>query len=93
MTVFNKSDYITELSGYVKLNKTVSISISLLLFSTAGVPPLAGFITKFLVISEALKNDYYVSALIAVLSSTIALIYYIRMRVCLYIKYISFGHV
>jgi len=79
LLIFNKSDFISELSGYSKVNKNIAITLSILLFSTAGVPPLAGFITKFLVISMSLKAESYVPVLIAIISSTIALIYYIRI--------------
>jgi NADH:ubiquinone oxidoreductase subunit 2 (subunit N) len=62
------------------------MGLSLGLYSAAGIPPLAGFFAKWLVIYEALNNDLYFLALIAVITSTIALVYYIRITKWLYFK-------
>ena len=81
-----KTDYITEIAGYGKRNPILALSLSLLLFSIAGVPPLAGFYSKFLILYESLNKGFYFLTIIAVISSTIALIYYIRITKWMFFK-------
>ena len=47
--------------------------------STAGIPPLIGFLTKWYIILAAVGQGYYLSALIALVCSVIAGVYYLRL--------------
>ena len=40
-------------------NYLVAITLAIILFSIAGVPPLAGFFSKFFVLLSAISNEYY----------------------------------
>jgi NADH-quinone oxidoreductase subunit N len=51
----------------------------MLLFSLAGVPPLAGFFAKFYVFAAAMKAELYGLAIIGVLSSVVGAFYYLRI--------------
>jgi NADH-quinone oxidoreductase subunit N len=55
------------------------ISFSFVLFSIAGIPPLAGFFSKFMIIFSLITQEYYVISLVIVIISSIACFYYIRM--------------
>jgi NADH-quinone oxidoreductase subunit N len=53
--------------------------LAMILFSMAGIPPLAGFFAKFYVFAAAIKADLYPLAIIGVLASVIAAYYYLRV--------------
>ena len=69
------SEYVIILKAYPLL----SINFSLILFSIAGVPPLAGFYSKFYVFVSALRSQFYYITIIAALFSVLASLYYIRL--------------
>jgi NADH:ubiquinone oxidoreductase subunit 2 (subunit N) len=60
-------------------NFTFILSFTLILFSIAGIPPLAGFFSKFLILLSAVSEQYYVSSIVIVLISSVACFYYIRL--------------
>ena len=53
--------------------------LAMILFSMAGVPPLAGFFAKFYVFAAAIKAGLYPLAIIGVLASVVAAYYYLRV--------------
>ena len=53
--------------------------LAMLLFSMAGIPPLAGFFAKFYVFAAAIKAGLYPLAVIGVLASVVAAYYYLRV--------------
>jgi len=79
MIIFNKTNYISELSGLSRRNPVLALTFSITLFSIAGIPPLAGFFSKYLVLVETIGNGYFFIAIIAVLASSVAIFYYIRI--------------
>lgn len=68
-----------DLSGLAKENKVVACSFAVLLLSLAGLPPLAGFFSKFLVFKTAIDAGFYKTVVIAVIASVIAAAYYLRL--------------
>ncbi len=84
-TIDNKSpEVITDLTMLKKKNPLVAATVMLTLFSMAGVPPLAGFFSKFYILSSCLHSSMYVLATLAVLSSVVSAVYYIRIIKCMY---------
>jgi NADH-quinone oxidoreductase subunit N len=57
----------------------MAIILAILMFSLAGLPPLAGFFAKFYVFSAAIEADLFVLAVIGVLASVVAAFYYLRV--------------
>ena len=53
--------------------------LAIILFSMAGIPPLAGFVGKLLILNIVVDSNLFFLATIAVLTSVIAAFYYIRM--------------
>ena len=71
--------YISELKGQFFLNPLLSISLSICLFSMAGIPPLIGFFSKQFVLSSALQSGYYFIAFVAILVSVVSASYYLKI--------------
>jgi NADH-quinone oxidoreductase subunit N len=70
---------IAELSGLAKTDLTLASILALLMFSLAGIPPLAGFWAKWYVFLPAIKAGLYPLAVIGVVSSVIGAYYYLRI--------------
>lgn len=70
---------IKQIKGYYYINPFLSLSLSISLFSFAGVPPLVGFFAKQNVFSSALDNGYIFITLIAILTSVISAAYYLAV--------------
>jgi NADH-ubiquinone oxidoreductase chain 2 len=70
---------ISQMKGYFYINPVLSISLAITLFSFVGVPPLAGFFAKQMVLSSALDSGYIFMALVAILTSVISACYYLAV--------------
>ncbi|MDO8423776.1 MAG: NADH-quinone oxidoreductase subunit N, partial [Parvibaculum sp.] len=70
---------INDLAGLSRSQPIVAGVFMLLMFSLAGIPPLAGFIGKFYVFIAAIQSGLYVLAVIGVLSSVVGAFYYLRI--------------
>ncbi|MFL2675747.1 MAG: NADH-quinone oxidoreductase subunit N [Alphaproteobacteria bacterium] len=70
---------IKDLSGLYKSEPVIAGCLAIIFFSMAGIPPLAGFIGKLLVLNIVIDNNLFFLAIIAVVTSVIAAFYYIRL--------------
>ncbi len=70
---------IGELAGLSRTNLPMAFALGLLLFSMAGIPPLAGFFGKFYVFAAAIQAGLVTLAVVAVLFSVVAAYYYIAI--------------
>jgi NADH-quinone oxidoreductase subunit N len=70
---------IDELSGLAQTNLGMATVLALLLFSLAGIPPLAGFFAKFYVFAAAVKEGMWPLAVFGVLASVVGAYYYLRI--------------
>jgi NADH-quinone oxidoreductase subunit N len=73
------AEEIDALSGLAKTNLPMAFVLAMILFSMAGVPPLAGFFAKFYVFAAAIQAQLYALAVIGVLASVVAAYYYLRV--------------
>jgi len=78
--------YIDELVTIGKLNPSFSLSIGIVFFSMAGLPPLAGFFSKFYVFFSAIESSFYLLALVGLLTSVVSAFYYLRWLKFLYFE-------
>ncbi len=75
---------ISSFSGLSKTNPLMALLLSILLFSTAGIPPLAGFFAKFYTIAAITKSGHILVAAIAILFSVVSAFYYLRLIKIMY---------
>jgi NADH-quinone oxidoreductase subunit N len=75
---------ISSLAGLSKTNPVMAFCLAILMFSTAGIPPLAGFFAKFYVFSAFIGRGYITLAVIAILFSVISAYYYLRIVKIMY---------
>ena len=78
----NISDY----DGYYRTNPKLAFLMTLCLFSLAGIPPFAGFFSKFFMFMAAFKAGFVVLVLIALVNTVISLYYYLLIVKAMYIK-------
>nr|YP_010338987.1 NADH dehydrogenase subunit 2 [Sahlingia subintegra]UNJ19077.1 NADH dehydrogenase subunit 2 [Sahlingia subintegra] len=78
--------YLKDIELIGKYNPSLALCFVLVLFSMGGIPPLAGFLAKVFVILEAIKLNLLVLVLIAVLTSSIACFYYLRLIKTIYFQ-------
>jgi NADH-quinone oxidoreductase subunit N len=75
---------IADLAGLARTNPTLAFFLAMLLFSLAGIPPLAGFFAKFYVFLAAIKAGLFVLAVIGVVSSVVGAYYYLSIVKIMY---------
>src|SRR5262245_56526072 len=68
---------IADLAGLARTSPGMAFFLAMLLFSLAGIPPLAGFFAKFYVFLAAIKAGLYALAVIGVLASVVGAYYYL----------------
>jgi NADH-quinone oxidoreductase subunit N len=68
---------IKDYNGLYRTNPKLSVVMMLALFSLAGIPPFAGFFSKFFVFSAAAQQGFYVLVFIALVNTVISLYYYL----------------
>lgn len=70
---------IEELKGQFYSNPLLSLSLTICLFSMAGIPPLIGFFSKQFVLYSAIQSGYYFMAIVAIIVSVISASYYLKI--------------
>ena len=75
---------IEDLSGLSKNHPLLSLSLLIILFSLAGIPPLAGFFAKFYIFKAVLEQSMYFLAIVGLLSTVVAAFYYLRVIKIIY---------
>jgi NADH-quinone oxidoreductase subunit N len=70
---------ISELSGLSQTNLPLAAALAALMFSLAGIPPMAGFFAKFYAFLPVMKAGLYPLAVIGVIASVIGAYYYLRI--------------
>ncbi len=75
---------IEDLSGLSKRHPLLSLSLLIILFSLAGIPPLAGFFAKFYIFMSVIEQSMYFLAIVGLLSTVIAAFYYLRIIKIIY---------
>ncbi len=77
---------IKSLGQFAKREPVKGLAVLFLMFSLAGIPPFAGFLAKYAVISAAVASGYVWVAVLGVIASAIGAYYYLRI-----VYYMYFG--
>ena len=75
---------IKDLSGLSKNNPHLALGFLIILFSMAGIPPLAGFFAKFYIFMSVIHSEMYYLAIIGLVTSVISAFYYLRIIKIIY---------
>nr|YP_011017742.1 NADH dehydrogenase subunit 2 [Heterosiphonia pulchra]WQF69565.1 NADH dehydrogenase subunit 2 [Heterosiphonia pulchra] len=76
--------FFEQLKSLMMLNPLLGMFLGIIIFSMAGIPPLAGFFAKFFVLLNAVKNSFFILVFIILLSNGISCFYYIRLVKAIY---------
>lgn len=80
---FNKktstSLFISSLTNFFSSNKIWAFSFLIIFFSIGGIPPLTGFLSKILILSEIVNSKDIIPSVLLIIISSISVFYYIRM--------------
>jgi NADH-quinone oxidoreductase subunit N len=82
---------IEDYRGLGYRHQLAGAALALAMFSLAGIPPTAGFMGKFTVFAAALRGGEYTLAVIGMLSALVAVFFYLRIVVVLYMKPADFS--
>lgn len=77
---------IDDYNGLYHTNPSLSLIMTLALFSLAGIPPVAGFFGKFFLFTAAAEKGYYLLVFIAVVNTIISLYYYLLVVKAMFIN-------
>ena len=75
---------ISDLAGLAQRQPGYAFVFAMLMFSLAGIPPLAGFFAKFYVFLAAVRAGLYPLAVIGVIASVVGAYYYLRIVKIIY---------
>ena len=75
---------INDLSGLSKNHPLIALSFLIILFSLAGIPPLAGFFAKFYVFMAVIESKMYALAIIGLVTTVVSAFYYLRIIKIIY---------
>lgn len=70
---------IRDLAGLSSYQPAMAYALAILMFSMAGIPPLAGFFGKLYIFKAAIEADFVILAVLGVLTSVVAAYYYLRI--------------
>ena len=76
---------IDDYKGLYSTNPKLSFVMMLAMFSLGGIPPFAGFFSKFFIFAAAAEQGFYLLVLIAVVNTIISLYYYLRVVKAMFI--------
>ena len=75
---------IKDLSGLSKNQPMLALSFLIILFSLAGIPPLAGFFAKFYIFMAVVEAKMYALAIIGLVTTVVSAFYYLRIIKIIY---------
>jgi NADH:ubiquinone oxidoreductase subunit 2 (subunit N) len=71
--------YLTDLNKFAKYNQIYIGSLVILLFSLAGIPPLAGFLGKYYLFLSGFEQNYYLLVITGLVTSLVSGYYYLNI--------------
>ena len=74
-----------DYNGFSRTNPRLALLMTLALFSLAGIPPFAGFFSKFFVFAAAFSGGFHLLVFIALVNTVVSLYYYLLVVKAMYI--------
>jgi len=81
-----KNENIEAFNGLGKKNPMLAAALTLSMLSLAGIPPFVGFLGKYYIFSEAIRNGQITLTFIALLNSIVGVYYYFKVILAMYTK-------
>ena len=78
-------DHLDNFAGLGKRSPFLAFSIMIFLFALAGIPPTAGFVSKFILFLSVLEGGFLLLVIFAILNSALSLYYYARVVKYMYV--------
>ena len=75
---------IEDLSGLSRNHPLLAFSLLIVLFSLAGIPPLAGFFAKFYIFAAVIEQSMFFLAIVGLMATVVAAFYYLRIIKTIY---------
>lgn len=75
-----------EYNGLYSTNPKLAFLMTLALFSLAGIPPFAGFFSKFFIFAAAFHSGFHLLVFIALINTVLSLYYYLKIVKAMYIN-------
>ena len=79
INIFLLNDNIVEFSKFFGIGGIVLLTLTIFMFSFAGIPPFAGFFIKWLILSNAISYNFIFTSIVSILTAIIAGVYYVRI--------------
>nr|YP_009295182.1 NADH dehydrogenase subunit 2 [Dasya binghamiae]AOH77194.1 NADH dehydrogenase subunit 2 [Dasya binghamiae] len=84
---FSQLRFLKNLNLLVIINPILVFSLGIILFSMAGIPPLAGFFSKFFILFSAVANNAFYTIFIVLICNCIGCFYYLRLVKSVYFDF------
>jgi len=81
-----QNEDVDAFNGLGKSNPWMAALLTMSMLSLAGIPPLAGFLGKYYIFSEAIQNKLVSLTILAVLTSIVGVYYYFKVILAMYVK-------
>ena len=81
-----KSEKIEAFNGLGKKNPLLATTLTILMLSMAGIPPMAGFFGKYYVFLDAIRNQHLPLVIVAVITSIISVYFYFKVILAMWTK-------
>jgi NADH-quinone oxidoreductase subunit N len=73
------NDHFDRFSGLIYRYPVMAVMMTIVMFSLTGLPPLAGFVAKYNILSSLVNSKFYSLAIILVLNSVVSAYYYLKI--------------
>lgn len=83
---FLKIKSLSDFSSLFRSNPVIAFSFSIFMFSLAGIPPLAGFFSKFFVFLSLIKIGSYIASTTVIVTSVVSSVYYLWIIKIIFFK-------
>ncbi len=77
---------LTDWAGLGWRRPMLGLAMTFFLFSLAGMPPTGGFLGKYVIFQAAIRSEQYLLAVVGVLNATVAVYYYLKVVVAMYMR-------